>query len=158
MSSDAIISSFVDELQKIAEEEDVQTAAIMGAKAGVRRKHPLHVALGGLLGAFRAQTRNSVLHQKKPTKMRKVAYTVGGGWGKSLGKSWGRSSSKGGLSTKFRSSGMSNPKPSTKKMPRMPGSKTLKGKLGKMPKPVAEANNQVALRRNLSNIETPKPR
>lgn len=79
-------------------------------------------------------------------------------WGLNLGKTWGRSSTKGGLSTRYRSAGMSNPKPATTKMPRLPGSRTLPGKLGAMPKPVAEANNQVTLRRNLSNVQTPEPK
>jgi hypothetical protein len=155
MSHDPIIASFVDELQKIAEQEDVRSATLLGAKSGVSRG-PAGSILGGILGAFRARARNEVLH-KKPVKMKKTA-AVGSTWGKNLGKTWGRSSNKAGWATKYRSAGMTNPKPSTRKMPRMAGSRTLPGSLGKMPKPVAEANNQVTLRRSLSNIETPEPK
>ena len=149
MSTDTLLSAFLDELQKIAAQEVVRQGTLEGVRSGLTHG-PKGAILGGVLGAFRAKTRNETLHKRT---MRKTA-----AWGKNVGRSWGRSSTKGGWATKYRSAGMSNPKPSTKKMPRMPGSRTLKGSLGAMPKPVAETNNQVTLRRGLSNIELPEPR
>lgn len=79
-------------------------------------------------------------------------------FGLNVGRSWGRSSSSAGFSTKFRSAGTANPIPRPRAVPKLPGS-NLKGmKAQPLPKPVGEANNQRGLRRGLSNIELPKPR
>lgn len=79
-------------------------------------------------------------------------------WGVNVGKSYGRGSAKGGWSTKFRSAGVENPKPVSKALPNLPGAKLPAVKNQPMPKQVAEANNQVTLRRGLSNIELPEPK
>lgn len=78
---------------------------------------------------------------------------IAAAWGKNVGKSYGRSSSKGGFSTKMRSAGMGSAKPS--RMPQLSGTKPIKGVGGLKPPLTGERNNQVTLRRGLSNIETP---
>lgn len=95
----------------------------------------------------------SILHAFRD-ELEKIAISIptGATFGKNVGKAWGQSSAKGGWSTQFRSAGMGSAKP--EKFPQLPGTKPIKGVGGLMPKPVAEANNQVELRRGLSNIET----
>lgn len=87
-------------------------------------------------------------------ELQKIAIALPGGstFGKNVGKSWGRQSTKGGWSTQMRSAGMGSMKP--EKVPQLPGTKKIKGVGGLKPPQVAEANNQVELRRGLSNIET----
>jgi|AACY02.2.fsa_nt_gi hypothetical protein len=76
-------------------------------------------------------------------------------YGRSMGRSFGMAGARKDVGTRYMSAGVINPKPVTRKMPRMPGSRTLPGSLGKMPKPKGETNNQASLRRGLSNIQTP---
>jgi len=85
-------------------------------------------------------------------KIAAIKLPTGSTFGKNVGKNYGWGSNKGGWSTQFRSAGMGSAKPA--KAPQLPGTKKIKGVGGLKPPQVAEANNQVELRRGLSNIET----
>ena len=73
--------------------------------------------------------------------------------GKDVGRSWGWNSAKGGLATRFVSAGVGSVQPgAVKSLPGVGKRTTLPVR---SPPVTAETNNQVALRRGLSNIETP---
>jgi hypothetical protein len=89
------------------------------------------------------------LHQQAKSWMPKRANA----FGKNVGKSFGRTSSKGGFSTSFKSAGMGDMKSLTKSMPKLPGVSTKTPGI-KPPKAISsERNNQVNLRRGLSNVQ-----
>ena len=89
-------------------------------------------------------------------ELEKLSYTLpmGSTFGKNVGRSWGMGSAKGGFATKMRSAGMQNQPKMQKKIPKMPGTiNPMRAKTPNLKPPAtAERNNQVKLRRDLSNV------
>jgi hypothetical protein len=169
MREAAILQACTDELAKIAFEVNKRRLAQAGTGAAlgglttaamyspvsamVAKKYgPAASAVFTALNTLRGAAVGGIVGGTLPagSKVKKAA-----AWGQNVGRTHGWGTTSSGFATTFRSAGMQNPKPSTRAMPKLPGARVGGGGLGAMPKPTGERNNQRALRRGLSNVETP---
>lgn len=90
--------------------------------------------------------------RKRRKQARRQQVKLAKQFGTNPGKNYGQTAATGGFSTKYRSAGVSNPKPA--RAPQLPGTKPIKGVGGLKPATEGMADNLTELRRGLSNIKT----